>query len=87
MLFALNMIPTAGYAVINKLKATVKSNTVPLLSADSGVSSVYNKEHRFSAGGNGSSKSALSALQNSLWGLLTPPRALRCQPSRASGQG
>lgn len=33
MLFALNMILSGEYAVINKLKAIFKSNTVPLLTA------------------------------------------------------
>lgn len=37
MLFALNMILSGEYAVINKLKAIFKSNTVPLLSADPSV--------------------------------------------------
>lgn len=37
MLFALNMILSGGYAVINKLKAIFKSNTVPLLTAAPGV--------------------------------------------------
>lgn len=85
MLFALNMIPTAGYAVINKLKATVKSNTVPLLSADSGVSSVYNKEHRFSAGGNGSSKFCPQCSAKLIVGTLNPSTGTAVSAQQSQG--
>lgn len=87
MLFALNMIPTAGYAVINKLKSTVKSNTVPLLNADSCVSSVYNKEHRFSPGGNGSSKFCSQCSAKLILGTLNPfiGNAVSAQQSQVRG--
>ena len=47
MSFALNMILSAGYAVINKLKAIFKSNTVPLLTADSSMRAVKSGPYRF----------------------------------------
>lgn len=77
MLFALNMIPSAGYGVINKLKAIFKSNTVPLLTEGSSVRAVNSRLYRLGwlpdlLKGMVVAISIISALRNSSGGRLTP---------------
>lgn len=75
MLFALNMIASAGYAVINKLKAIFKSNTVPLLTADSSVRAVNSGAYRFGRLPDlleemAAASSTTGALKNTFWGAV-----------------
>lgn len=77
MLFALNMIPSAGCAVINKLKVTLKSNTVALLTAGSSVRAVRSGGHRFGRlpdllEGMAVAGSIPGALRNSFCGAIKP---------------
>lgn len=75
MLFALNMILSGGYAVINKLKAIFKSNTVPLLTADPSVraanSELCSSAHLHdSLKGKAVASSIIGALRNAFWGKI-----------------
>jgi len=77
MLFALNMILSAGSAVINKLEAIFKSNTVPLVSVDSTVRAVNCGLHRFDQlpdllEGTVVTSSITGAPRNSFWGAINP---------------
>lgn len=69
------MILSGGYAVINKLKAIFKSNTLPLLTADPSVraanSELCSSAHLHdSLKGKAVASSIIGALRNAFWGKI-----------------